>query len=68
MPRKDKTRLSTGKFLATFLWDCKGISLVDFLREQGTVNAAYYCQLLDEVKLAHRRKRRDMPVRNDNAP
>ena len=38
--------------------------LVDFLHELRTVNAAYYSQLLDEVKLAYRRKRRHVPIRS----
>ena len=62
--RKAKTRLPAGKDLATFFWDCRGISLVDILHERRAVDAAYYYQLSDEVKLAYRRKRRDMSVRS----
>ena len=61
-PWKVKPRLSSEKVLATLFCDCRGILLVDFLHEWSTVNAAYYCQLLDEVKLTYRRKRRDMPI------
>ena len=50
--------------LSTFFWDCRCTLLVDFLHQRRAVNVAYYCQLLDEVKLAYRRKRRDMLVRS----
>jgi len=48
------------------------VLLVDFLHERRTVNAAYYCKLLQETKLAYRRKRRQFPIRevillHDNA-
>ena len=56
-PWKAKTRLSAGKVLATLFLNRRGILLVAFLHERRAVNAAYYCQLLDEVKLAHLRKR-----------
>jgi histone-lysine N-methyltransferase SETMAR len=38
--------------------------LIDFLHERRTVNAAYYCQLLDNVKAAYKTKRRDQPITN----
>ena len=63
-PRKAKTRISAGKVLATFFWNDRAILLVDFLHERRTVNSAYYCQLRDEVKLVHRRKRRHMSILN----
>ncbi|XP_029053547.1 uncharacterized protein LOC114881073 isoform X2 [Osmia bicornis bicornis] len=62
-PVKAKTRLSPGKIFATVLWDFRGVLLINFLHESRTINAAYYCQLLAEPKLASRRKRRDMPIR-----
>lgn len=71
-PVKAKTRLSAGKVLATVFWDWRGVLLVDFLHGRQTINATYYCGLLDQVKLQYRRKRRDCPVRevlllHDNA-
>jgi len=63
-PVKAKTRLSAGKVLTTIFWDWKGILLVDFLHERRTVNAVYYCQLLDNVKAAYKTKRRGQPIRN----
>lgn len=63
-PVKAKSRLSAGKVLATVFFDFKGVSHIDFLYKRRTVNAAYYCQLLDETKLAYRRKRRTSPIRN----
>lgn len=71
-PVKAKSRLSAGKVLATVFFDCKGILLIDFLHERRTINAAYYCDLLTQVRLAYRSKRRGQPIRevillHDNA-
>lgn len=71
-PVKAKTRLSAGKVLSTVFFDRRGILLIDFLHERRTINAAYYCELLNEVRAAYRRKRRDQPIRevillHDNA-
>lgn len=63
-PVKAKTRLSAGKVLATVFFDFKGVLLIDFLHERRTVNAAYYCQLLDNARTAYRRKRRGFPIRD----
>lgn len=63
-PIKAKTRLSAGKVLATVFWDFKGVLLVDFLHERRTVNSEYYCQLLNQAKLAYRQKRRRFPIRD----
>lgn len=63
-PVKAKTRLSAGKVLATIFFDCKGVLLIDFLHERRTVNAAYYCQLLEQAKAAFRNKRRKQPIRD----
>lgn len=57
-PVKAKTRLSAGKVLATVFWDSRGVLLIDFLHVRKTVNAAYYCQLLGDVRAAYRNKRR----------
>lgn len=38
--------------------------LIDFLHDQRTVNAAYYCQLLQSTKAKYRTKRRDMAIRD----
>lgn len=71
-PVKAKSRLSAGKVLATVFFDQRGLLHLDFLHEHKTINAAYYCKLLTEVRLAYRRKRRDLPMRkvillHDNA-
>jgi len=71
-PVKARTRLSAGKVMMTIFWDMQGVLLIDFLHGQRTINAAYYCQLLDEVKKAYRSKRRQKSVRrvvllHDNA-
>ncbi|XP_073989689.1 histone-lysine N-methyltransferase SETMAR-like [Rhodnius prolixus] len=53
-----------GKSLHPRVKNGKGILLVDFLHDQRTVNAAYYCQLLRSAKAVYRNKRRDMPIRD----
>ena len=53
-PVKAKTRLSAGKVMAMVFWDLKGVLLVDFLHARRTVNAAYYCNLLEKVRAAYR--------------
>jgi histone-lysine N-methyltransferase SETMAR len=63
-PVKAKMRLSAGKGLTTIFWDWKGVLLIDFLHECHTVNAAYYCQHLDNVKAAYKTKRCGQPIRN----
>lgn len=71
-PVKAKSRLSAGKVMATVFFDQRGLLHLDFLHERRTINAAYYCQILTEVRLAYRSKRRDLPIRkvillHDNA-
>ena len=53
-PVKAKTRLSAGKLMAKVFWDFKGVLLIDFLHARRTVNAAYYCNLLEKVRAAYR--------------
>ena len=63
-PVKAKTRLSAGKVMAMVFWDFKGVLLVDFLHACRTINAAYYCDLLEKVRAAYRSKRRGFPIRD----
>ncbi|XP_060822306.1 histone-lysine N-methyltransferase SETMAR-like [Bombus pascuorum] len=63
-PVKAKTRLSDGKVLATVFFDRRGVLHIDFLHERRTINAAYYCELLREAKVAYRSKRRKQPIRD----
>lgn len=56
-PLKARTRPSCGKLMATIFWDSKGVLLVDYLEHGATINAAYYCQLLRNLREAIRRKR-----------
>lgn len=44
--------------------DSRGVILLDFLHDQRTINAEYYCQLLDQLKAAYRSKRRRQPIRS----
>lgn len=63
-PVKAKSRLSAGKVLATVFFDWRGVLHIDFLHDRRTVNAAYYCQLLESVKAAYKNKRRGIPIRD----
>ena len=62
-PVKAKTRLSAGKVMAMgFFWEFKGVLLVDFLHARRTVNATYYCDLLEKVRAAYQTKRQGFPI------
>ena len=56
-PRKFKVQQSSKKVMATGFWDAQGVLLVDFLPRGETVNAIRYCQTLDRLREAIRRKR-----------
>ena len=47
-----------------FVEDFKGVLLIDFLHTCRTVNAAYFCDLLEQVRAAYRSKRRGFPIRD----
>jgi histone-lysine N-methyltransferase SETMAR len=50
--------LTNKKHLATIFWDCKGAILMDVLPCGETMNAVYYCGLLEKLKDAMQEKRR----------
>ena len=56
-PIKVKTRLPASKLMAMVFWYFKGVLLLDFLHARRTVNAAYYCNLLEKVQAAYQSKR-----------
>jgi histone-lysine N-methyltransferase SETMAR len=56
-PRKFKFIPSAKKMMATVFWDYCGVLLVDFLPRGESVNAAHYCETLDRLREAVRRKR-----------
>ncbi|UYV64243.1 hypothetical protein LAZ67_3000042 [Cordylochernes scorpioides] len=49
-PKKAKVTISAGKVMAIVFWDCKGVLLVDYLPPNITVNAARYCEVLNELR------------------
>lgn len=57
LPKKCKTVFSACKVLATIFWDYRGVILIDYLDKGKTVNAAYYCDLLDRLRTAIKNKR-----------
>jgi len=72
-PRKFRTLQSAGKFMATILWDSKGLLLIDYLPPKTTMNGQYYASLLLKLRDAIKEKRREMLTRgvwllHNNAP
>ena len=55
--KKFKVQQSAKKLMATVFWDTKGVLLVDFTPQGQTVNAVRYCETLDRLREAVRRKR-----------
>lgn len=43
--------------MGTVFWDYRGVIDTDFLETRKTINAAYYCEELDKLKLKIRQKR-----------
>lgn len=56
-PRKFKVQHSVKKVMATVFWDAKGVLLVDILPQGETINALRYCETIDRLREAVRRKR-----------
>ena len=58
MPKKFKIQPSAGKVMATVFWDAKGVIKLDFLPKRSTITGVYYANLLDQLRIAIREKRR----------
>jgi len=56
-PKKAKIQYSAGKVMATVFWDNEGVLLIDFLESGTTINADRYCEVLNKLKSAIKRKR-----------
>ena len=56
--KKSKTQPSVGKVMATVFWDAKGVIMLDFLPKRSTITGVYYANLLDQLRIAIREKRR----------
>jgi histone-lysine N-methyltransferase SETMAR len=59
IPSGKKVQIATiiKKSMATIFWDSQGIILIDFLPRGETINAVRYCQTLNKLREAIRRKR-----------
>ena len=57
VPRKFKVQQSAKKLMATIFWDAQGVLLIEFTPRVQTVNSATYCETLNKLKEAIRRKR-----------
>ena len=55
--KKFKVMRSAKKIMGTVFWDSRGVLLFETLQPGETINAARYCQTLDELREAIRRKR-----------
>jgi len=62
MSGKGKNEVVSRQSDGNVFWDFKGVLLVDFLHAHRTVNAAYYCNLLEKVRAAYQSKRRGFPI------
>ena len=47
-----------GKVMATVFWDAKGVIMLDILPKRSTITGVYYANLLDQLRIAIREKRR----------
>ena len=56
-PKKFKTQPSAGKVMATVFWDAQGVIMLDFLAKKSKITAAYYANLLDQLRSVIREKR-----------
>ena len=71
-PKKFKTQPSAGKVMATVFWDAQGVITLDFLAKKSTVIAAYYANLLDQLRTVIHEKHRGklskgILIQQDNA-
>ena len=57
-PAVPKRTFTCRKHVGTVFWDAKGILLFDVLSKNTTMTAAYYCTILDKLKLSIQEKRR----------
>ena len=48
----------SGKVMATVFWDAKDVIILDFLPKRSTITGSYYANLLDQLRIAIREKRR----------
>ncbi|KAG8190149.1 hypothetical protein JTE90_026716 [Oedothorax gibbosus] len=55
---KFKQTISARKIMCTVFWDRKGVLLVDFLPRNETINAAAYCETLNNLRRSIQNKRR----------
>ena len=70
--KKFKVQQSARKVMATVFWDSQGVILLDILPRGESVNAVSYCETLDKLRHAVRRKRPGLlrsgvVLRNDSA-
>ena len=72
-PKKFLVQKSTGKALASIIWDKDSNLLIDYLPKGQTINAEYYSSLLVQLKYILKEKRRKKFTKgvlflHDNAP
>ena len=56
--KKFKTQPSAGKVRTTVFWNAKGVLMLDFFPKRSTITGVYYANLLDQLRIAIREKRR----------
>ncbi|GFN80878.1 histone-lysine N-methyltransferase SETMAR [Plakobranchus ocellatus] len=55
--KKFKVQQSATKVMSTVFWDSRGMILLDILPKGESANADRYCEILDRLRHAVRRKR-----------
>ncbi|GFN89959.1 histone-lysine N-methyltransferase SETMAR [Plakobranchus ocellatus] len=66
--KKFKVQQSATKVMATVFWDSRGMILLDILPKGESVIADRYCETLDRLRHAVRRKTRSgVVLQHDNA-
>jgi len=63
-PSKRVRQKSAKKVMATVFWDKDGIILLDFLPPQTTLNGEYYANLLCQLRVSVKQKRRGLLARS----
>jgi len=56
-PKKFKIVPSAKKLMATVFWDHKGPLLIEYMEKGKTVNSEQYCNTLDKLRMAIRKRR-----------
>ena len=66
-PKEAKTRMSTGKVIASIFWDAEGVLLVHYLDKGHTITGAYSADLLRQLWEKIKQIQHEQLFHQDNA-